>query len=202
MDSFADPPLQAVDLRPYRGAVDDPAPPADGFLAAVALVLRHDPETAAGSGGEFLLIRRARSEQDPWSGHMALPGGRRDSSDGSLQETAIRETREETGIDLGASGSLLGCLSPVEPRSPLLPAISILPFVFRLETPTELRPRTAEVADAFWAPLEVLARPAAKGVYHHVQDGVRIAFPAIQVNGHTVWGLTHRILTDFSRRRG
>ena len=55
--------------------------------AAVALLLTPDPD-------RLLLIRRAEREGDPWSGHLALPGGRRDESDTDLLATALRETFE------------------------------------------------------------------------------------------------------------
>ncbi|MGH7524260.1 MAG: NUDIX domain-containing protein, partial [Gemmatimonadales bacterium] len=65
-------------------------------FAAVALVLAEEPD-------RLLLIRRAEREGDPWSGHLALPGGRRQESDSDLLATATRETREETGIHLEPS---------------------------------------------------------------------------------------------------
>ena len=61
--------------------------------AAVSLLLR-----PSGDGLKFLAIKRAESEGDPWSGHMALPGGRRDAEDEDLWVTAVRETWEETGL--------------------------------------------------------------------------------------------------------
>jgi 8-oxo-dGTP pyrophosphatase MutT (NUDIX family) len=187
-----------LNLRPYRGPVDDPPPPNGGGSAAVALILRPPWEAPV---AEFLLIRRAAAEGDPWSGHMALPGGRRQEDDASLLGTAIRETLEETGIDLAAAGSLMGTLAPVEPVSPQLPAISILPLVFRLEHRVELRLRKGEVAEAIWAPVSLLESPESRAVHHHEEEGIRLAFPAFQVEGRTVWGLTHRILTDFRQRQ-
>lgn len=178
-------------FREYRGPDDDPSPPDEGWAAAVALILR---------GDEFLMIRRARLQGDPWSGQMALPGGRRDPGDDSLLRTAIRETREEVGIDLGEGGRLLGCLSVLAPRSRQLPAVSILPFVFSITRPATPRPRSAEVAEALWVPLSILHRPEARFIHHHPVAGARIAFPALDVDGRTVWGLTHRILEDFRRR--
>ena len=84
-------------LRPYRGVRDDPIPPEGERTAAVAVVLRPGTDSP-----EVLLIERTRVEGDPWSGQMALPGGRRDAADRSLLETAVRETREETGVALDA----------------------------------------------------------------------------------------------------
>ncbi len=86
----------ALATRPAILAPDDGAP----RRAAVALVLRRTADDVV----ELLLIKRSEREDDPWSGHVALPGGRRDPSDATLQDTAIRETLEETGIDLARDG--------------------------------------------------------------------------------------------------
>ena len=78
--------------------------------AAVAMVLREGPQ-----GVEALFIERARRDGDPWSGQMAFPGGRWETVDGSLRETAARETFEELSVDLSDS-PYLGYLGEVTRR--------------------------------------------------------------------------------------
>ena len=93
-------------LASYAGdAGDPPIHEGDRLQAAVSVVIRGRGEL------DFLLIKRARSERDPWSGHMALPGGRRDDSDGDLLHTARRETLEETGVDLDRVGAALAAIA-------------------------------------------------------------------------------------------
>src|SRR5689334_10230467 len=77
----------------------------DERFAAVAAVLRD-----RGGEAEVLLIRRAQKETDPWSGHMAFPGGRQDPSDRDLLHTAVRETEEEVGLELRPEEHLIGRL--------------------------------------------------------------------------------------------
>ena len=118
-------------LRDHHPQVAD-AP--DARPAAVALVLLEGPQ-----GLEILLIRRAERADDPWSGQIALPGGRYDVGDRDLFATAVRETREETGVDLSAA-ERLGVLDDLYPRTPTLPPVVVRPFVFALSTRAGLVP--------------------------------------------------------------
>jgi 8-oxo-dGTP pyrophosphatase MutT (NUDIX family) len=129
---------------------------------------------------------------------MALPGGRRDPADRSLLDTAIRETREETAVDLGSAGRLLGRLETVAPRSPQLPPLTVVPFVFTLTTGVQARPLAGEVAEVVWTPLERFRNPASRATYRHPE--YPLAFPAFSLGDRMVWGLTHRILEDFLAR--
>jgi 8-oxo-dGTP pyrophosphatase MutT (NUDIX family) len=157
--------------------------------AAVSLMLR-----PAGAGVEFLAIKRAEQERDPWSGHMALPGGRVEEADESLWGTAVRETREEIGIDLSQVGRLLGQLDDVYPRTRRIPAIAITPFVVAVGP--EVVPRTSwEVEYAVWVPLQVVVDEGARGTLVHDAVPGR-EFPTIEYAGHTIWGLTLRILSQ------
>lgn len=123
-----------------------------------------------------------------------------EEGDGSLYETAIRETREETGIDLAEVGAAFGRLGVVEPATPRLPTISILPFVFGVPEGTDSGPPNAEVARSLWVPVSHFGDPAAAAV-HRVRTGeVVTRFPGFSVEGGIVWGLTHRVLTDLLGR--
>lgn len=50
---------------------------------------------------EILFIKRSTRVGDRWTGHIAFPGGKREPGDVSDKETSVRETREETGVELG-----------------------------------------------------------------------------------------------------
>jgi 8-oxo-dGTP pyrophosphatase MutT (NUDIX family) len=156
--------------------------------AAVALILAPDPDS-------LLLIRRAERVDDPWSGHIGLPGGRQDPSDFDLVETAIRETEEEIGLLLTGARSL-GALDDVVPRTVSLPPIAVRPFVFAVERrpPLTLGP---EVAAAHWVALDRLRDPATHAPTVIVIRGESLVVPAYVVDDMVVWGMTERILSCF-----
>jgi 8-oxo-dGTP pyrophosphatase MutT (NUDIX family) len=155
--------------------------------AAVAVILAPDPDA-------ILLITRAERSGDPWSGHMALPGGRQDPDEADLVSTAIRETAEEVGLALGLE-HLVGGLDDVVPRTPSLPPIAVRPFVFVMGSrpPLTLNP---EVAAARWVPLDLLVDPGAHQTILVEIRGESRDFAAYQVDDGVIWGMTERILSD------
>ena len=161
--------------------------------AAVSLILRASAEL------EVLLIKRAESERDPWSGHGALPGGRKDPEDANLTRTAIRETAEETGVDLSNSGWRLGRLAQVTPSHPNLPPITITPYVFGVPRVIDAHANSAEVDRVLWAALPVLLDPKTLGTTTIVLPEGPADFPCYWVDGHAIWGLTFRILSEFGK---
>jgi len=168
-----------------------PARPPSRTDAAVSLVLRENEDP------DLLLIRRAQARGDPWSGHMALPGGRWDPQDPDLLHTAIRETLEETGVRLHVDGDPLGRLAALNPATRRLPPITIYPFVFSVSPGTEADASSREVDEVLWVPLADLTSPASAGTVEiDLHDGCR-TFPCLRVEGRVIWGLTYRILEDF-----
>jgi 8-oxo-dGTP pyrophosphatase MutT (NUDIX family) len=159
--------------------------------AAVALIFRVGRDDVL----ELLFIKRAEYEGDPWSGQIAFPGGRMEASDASLAETAIRETREETGIDLAREGMIIGTLDDLQPRTFRLPAIVVRPYVALLDRVEPLA-LSKEVALSFWLPFEPIARAESWHDDTVFARGVHINARVFRFDEHVIWGMTERILAQ------
>jgi 8-oxo-dGTP pyrophosphatase MutT (NUDIX family) len=162
------------------------------FEAAVALILR---ETVDGEV-ELLFIKRAARDDDPWSGQIALPGGRHQASDQSLEDTAVRETLEEVGLELRRHGAVVGALDELRPRIPVLPPVIVRPYVATVVADATIA-ASDEVAAHFWAPLDAILDPAASRDTEIVVRQMRTVRPAIHYGGHMIWGMTEHILRRF-----
>jgi 8-oxo-dGTP pyrophosphatase MutT (NUDIX family) len=172
--------------------VEDPR--TEDLRTAVAVLLRFDRGVP-----DVLLMKRAERADDRWSGHISLPGGRESPDDADLLATAMRETVEELGVDLGAGARLIGRLQPLRAmaRGLVLPMV-IAPFVF-----VETRPVTIalghEAQEAFWLPMDLVASGALSGEYPYVLGPETRQLPCWSYQGHVVWGLTYRMLDDLLR---
>ena len=158
------------------------------IAAAVAIVCVRDPDA-------LLLIRRSERDGDPWSGQLALPGGRHGAADQSLLETAIRETREEVGFELSAD-TLAGTLDDLVPMTVQLPRIKVRPFVFLLDQRPVLFPNI-EVAASWWVPVDDLLVSGVYGNYEVRAGDFVMTRPGYRLAEGVVWGMTERILTPF-----
>jgi len=159
--------------------------------AAVALIFR------AGDNGapELLFIKRSEYPADPWSGQVAFPGGREEAADPTLADTAIRETREETGIDLVRDGTVIGTLDDLRPNTVKLPAVIVRPYVVLLNR-FEPLVLSDEVALAFWVPLEAFKDAPAWRDTDVLARGVQMNRRAFHHQGQVIWGMTERILAQ------
>jgi 8-oxo-dGTP pyrophosphatase MutT (NUDIX family) len=163
--------------------------------AAVAVVLREIEDRPP----EVLFIKRAEHPGDPWSGHMAFPGGRVDLSDATIRSAAERETLEEVGLSLEAA-EWLGRLDDLEGLAygGRRAGIVISAFVYHLQSPGPLRVNY-EVEEALWVPLSALSDPARRVEYIHPLASSQ-TWPGILVGDpdrHVVWGLTYRFVENF-----
>ena len=186
--------LDQVLEKLISASVDSGEVTPDDPRAAVAAILRepHGAESA-----ELFFIRRAEQPGDPWSGHVAFPGGRREPEDKNLLETAIRETREEVGIELGIED----CVA----RLPDVPAFTrakngrrlvVSVFVFVLKREVEVVPQSSEVATTLWVPLAMLADNIGKATFELDYDGTKYDLPYVYLapNDHRLWGMTYGML--------
>ncbi|MEN8144397.1 MAG: CoA pyrophosphatase [Gemmatimonadota bacterium] len=158
--------------------------------AAITLILR--PTSAASL--EALFVRRADVEGDPWSGHTALPGGHEEPGDTDLLETARRETLEETGVRLERN-HYLGRLDEIPPVTRRLPSISVTPFVAWALEDTSVR-LNHELSGHVWIPVRNLLDPGNRGSYERPNYAGE-SYPTIDFAGHTIWGLTFRVVERF-----
>lgn len=151
--------------------------------AAVALLLKPMDQVL-----KVLFVKRVKNPADLWSGEIAFPGGKRDTKDQDLKQTVVRETLEETNINLLDRCRFLGMMGSL--RSTRRPEMKILPFVVLLEHEPAIK-LNEELEESVWISLEELVQH--KGT-------TKFSFGEVQaytVGTYIIWGLTYRILEKF-----
>lgn len=126
---------------------------------------------------------------------MAFPGGRHEPGDHDLLETAMRETREEIGIDLRSVTQVLGRLDDIHSRTVKLPNVYVRPFVLSLSRDLAFT-LSHEVADAFWVPISVLRNESSWRPTTVKARGLTFDVRACEFEGRTIWGMTERITSQ------
>jgi len=197
--------MPQLDLAHIRTRLASTLPPepssdapdvADAKQAAVAAILREREDEI-----ELLLIRRAEHPGDPWSGHIAFPGGRREALDSDLVHTARRETFEEVGLDLERHGELLGHLPDLQAIGRASPTgLVVSPRVFELIGRPPALSLNRKVVEALWVPLGPLARGEVATTFEYPWQGQLLTMPGHEIQGdlsdepHILWGMTYRML--------
>ena len=160
--------------------------------AAVAMILHQTDH----DGVEVMMIKRAEKEGDPWSGHMAFPGGRMDPEDEHGLATAKRETFEEVGVMLDECSRCIGRLSDITGRAhkrrrPMV----VTPYVFEVEK----RPPTRinhEVAEIVWVPLSYLSDHNNRERMTWQRKKISLNLPCYFYQGRRIWGLSLLMLDE------
>ena len=161
--------------------------------AAVAIMVREGSDAT-----EMLMIRRATREGDPWSGHMGFPGGRRDPEDASNFSCALRETREEIGVDLSQWGTLFGELSDVNTGwRKDRPEMLVTPFIFQVSELPVLTPNY-EVDDVVWVPLHFLMNAANREPLEWDWKGKKMETDSYLYDSYRIWGLSLMMIDEMT----
>jgi 8-oxo-dGTP pyrophosphatase MutT (NUDIX family) len=151
-----------------------------------------------GENPEYLLLRRATNPRDPWSGHFALPGGRREPGDPDLLGTCIRETFEESGVRLERSHLVRPLPLAIAGNHMGIP-MAVAPFLFELPAKPEVRLDEREIAEAHWLPQDYLRDPANRLMAAMSDKHPQVSFPCIKVadGSGAIWGFTFGVLEAF-----
>ena len=172
--------LREVLLAPEEAAAMD----APGKTDAAVLVPLYSGE----AGDLVAVLTERRADLRRHGGEISFPGGRQDSPDEDLLQTALREAHEEIGL-ASTSVDVVGALPPV---GTFVTSYRIFPFVGVVQPGQQWRPQETEVARV----LELSLGDLVRGHENRrlIRRGVPIRTPTYTVDGHFIWGATARIV--------
>ena len=129
-------------------------------------------------------------------GQISFPGGHHERTDGSLQETALRETEEETGIPRSA----IQVVAELEPVFIPVTKFNVTPFVGHITGNPQIILNIAESREIIKVPIHHLLEPTNQKLETYEYNGVRFELPAFYFNEHRIWGATARMLSQYLQK--
>ncbi|RZO35957.1 MAG: CoA pyrophosphatase [Rhodobacteraceae bacterium] len=150
------------------------------------------PIVERNNGLKVILTKRSNNlKQHP--GQVSFPGGKSEKTDKSLVATALRETREEIGIN-NKNVEILGQLS----KHVTITGFKITPFIGKIRTGFSTKIQTSEVSEIFEVPLSYLSNPKNFRVETVKWKGKKRFFYSIPYGPYYIWGATARILKNLA----
>ena len=176
-------------------AVRRAEPVFDANQAKDAAVLITLFEPAPGDWHLILIKRTAKHQQDKHAGQVAFPGGKREKTDPDLMYTALREASEEIALDLSG----IDVLGPLSPLYITVSKFLVHPYVAYSWHRPELARQEDEIEDILELPLSAFLDTAVRHETRiRLSEGIILnQVPAYIVDGHTIWGATAMILSEF-----
>ncbi|MAU40701.1 MAG: CoA pyrophosphatase [Kordiimonas sp.] len=145
------------------------------------------------AGLTVLLTQRA-SHLNKHAGQISFPGGRSDAQDRNAMETALRETKEEIGIERQLI-DIAGAMDDYE----TVTGFTVTPVIGFVQPTFELEIDRNEVDDAFEVPLDFLMDPGNHQLQSRIHKGHERHFYAVPYENRYIWGATAAMLVRFSQ---
>lgn len=169
--------------------------PENKASAAVAIVEIQKPDPY------YFIIQRAFNKDDPWSGQLALPGGKLEDEDPHLLHTATRETAEEAGFQL-QQHQLHNELPVFEAGSKLGRVVKVAPFHFKLEKEPEIQLDKTEVECSFWVEESLLTNEKNHRLGQVLSSHPHLEMPYVLIENHKLWGFTYKVMMHMLQNQG